>query len=555
MLNRRIGEFLLEAGVITNDQLSEAIATASGGQVKQRLLELGYVTETDIAKNVARQLNISFVDISNYDVNTKAAGMLSGDQMKRYGVIPIDFEESRLVIAMIDPTDIFTIDDLHVLTGQEIIPVVASEHDLRNAINRYATTDDIVEEAISRIDEDEAAGYGGSRFEEKETETAPVVKLVNVVIAEAVRERASDIFIEPQDQDIRVRARIDGVLHEIMRAPKRFQAGIVSRIKIMSGLDIAERRLPQDGRFGLAIDRRVVDFRVATLPTIHGEQIIIRILEKESISINLDDLGFLPDSLERFKESFTKPYGAILITGPTGSGKTTTLYAVLNILNSKERNIITVEDPVEYRMQSVNQVNVNTKTGLTFAAALRSILRQDPDVIMIGEIRDKETATIAVESALTGHLVISTLHTNNAPSALTRLVGMGIEPFLVTSAVDCVVAQRLARKLCGKCKESYVPTEEELMEAGFTPGRDAPGKIYKAAGCSQCANTGYRGRVGLYEVMRMTETIERMLVENASAEDILAVAKVEGLRTLREDGLDKIRLGLTTIEEIMRVTV
>ncbi|MBI4734270.1 MAG: Flp pilus assembly complex ATPase component TadA, partial [Rubrobacteridae bacterium] len=521
MLNRRIGEFLLEAGVISNEQLSEAIATASGGQIKQRLIELGYVTETDIAKNVARQLNINFVDLSDYDVNTKAVGLLTGDQMKRYGVIPIDFEDSRLVIAMIDPTDIFTIDDLHVLTGNEIMPVVASENDLRNAVNKYATTDDIVEEAISSINDDYDVGYGAQKSEEKETEGAPVVKLVNVVIAEAVRERASDIFIEPQEQDIRVRARIDGVLHEIMRAPKRFQAGIISRIKIMSGLDIAERRLPQDGRFGLAIDRRVVDFRVATLPTIHGEQIIIRILEKESISINLDDLGFLPDSLARFKESFTKPYGAILITGPTGSGKTTTLYAVLNILNCKERNIITVEDPVEYRMQSVNQVNVNVKTGLTFAAALRSILRQDPDVVMIGEIRDKETATIAVESALTGHLVISTLHTNNAPSALTRLVEMGIEPFLVTSAVDCVVAQRLARKLCAKCKEIYTPTDAELTEAGFIIGKNAPKEIYRAVGCNQCANTGYRGRIGLYEVMRMTETIERMLVEDASAEDIM----------------------------------
>jgi type IV pilus assembly protein PilB len=555
MLNRRIGEFLLEAGVITQEQLSEAVATATGGQVKQRLLELGYVTEVDIAKNLARQLNINFVDLGEFSPDPGAIGLLTGDQMRRYGSIAIDYEGERLIIAMIDPTDIFTIDDLHVLTGHEIIPVVATETDMRNAINKYSTTDEIVEEAMSSMDEDGDDDIIHFGHDDKETDSAPVVKLVNVVITEAVRERASDIFIEPQENDIRIRARIDGVLHEVMRAPKRFQAGIISRIKIMSGLDIAERRLPQDGRFGLAVDRRVVDFRVATLPTIHGEQIIIRVLEKESISINLDDLGFLPDSLTKFKESFTKPYGAILITGPTGSGKTTTLYAVLNILNSKEKNIITVEDPVEYRMQSVNQVNVNVKTGLTFAAALRSILRQDPDTIMIGEIRDKETATIAVESALTGHLVISTLHTNNAPSALTRLIEMGIEPFLVTSAVDCVVAQRLARKLCPNCKEKYFPTASELKEAGFTPGQDAPAEIYRAVGCQSCSNTGYRGRIGLYEVMRMSETIERMLVENASAEDMLVVAKKEGLKTLREDGLDKVRIGLTTIEEIIRVTV
>ncbi|MDI6716553.1 MAG: GspE/PulE family protein [Actinomycetota bacterium] len=354
---------------------------------------------------------------------------------------------------------------------------------------------------------------------------------------------------------MRVRYRIDGVLHEVMRSMKHIQAGITSRIKIMAGLDIAERRLPQDGRFGLVVDKRPIDLRVATLPTIHGEQVILRILEKDQIMMELDDLGFSPDALERFKKSLIKPYGAILITGPTGSGKTTTLYAVLNMINSKEKNLITVEDPVEYRLPGVNQVQINTKTGLSFASALRSILRHDPDIIMIGEIRDQETASIAIESALTGHLVLSTLHTNNAPATLTRLIEMGIEPFLVGSAIDCIVSQRLARRLCMRCRESYQPTFDELVEAGYKIDGSEPTKLYRAYGCRECGNTGYYGRVGLYEVMVMSEGIERLLVEKASVDEIAELAVSEGMKTLREDGLEKVRMGLTSIEELARVTM
>lgn len=554
MLKRKISDFLVDTGIITKDQLSEATARSCGDDVERQLVDLGYVSETEIAKNFARQLNLGYVDLSGYDINPQAAMLISNEHIRRHNVLPINLQDDCLIVAMADPTNIFAIDDLHVMTGFDITPVVTGETDLVNAINKFCTSDDVVEEAIESISED-FAEIAARSSDELDAEEAPVVKLVKLILTEAVRERSSDIFIEPQEYDLRVRYRIDGVLHEIMRSPKQIQAGIISRIKIMSGMDIAERRLPQDGRFGLVIDKRPIDFRVASLPTIYGEQLVLRVLEKESISINLDDLGFLPQDLERFKESFTKPYGAILITGPTGSGKTTTLYGVLNLINSDASNLITVEDPVEYRLHGINQVQVNAKTGLTFASALRSILRQDPDIVMIGEIRDEETAMIAVESALTGHLVLSTLHTNSAPAALTRLVEMGIEPFLASSAVDCIVAQRLARKLCMKCREQFVPTAVELEGVGYLIDGSEPNVLYRAKGCKACGDTGYHGRIGLYEVMRMSETIERLLVGDVTAEQIEKVAITEGMSTLHQDGLAKAELGWTSIEEVERVTM
>ncbi len=520
----------------------------------QKLLGLEPISEVDVAMNIAKQLHIDFVDLSSFEINPQALSLVSNEHIRRYNLLPIDFDGERLVIAMSDPTNIFAIDDLRVITGYEIVPVVVSDSELQVAINRYSTSNAAVEEAIENIGDHTEQNINHVQFEE-ESEEAPVVKLVNLIVTEAFREGASDIFIEPQENEVRVRYRVDGVLQEVMRSPKHVQAGIISRIKIMAGLDIAERRLPQDGRFGLAIDKKPVDFRVATLPTIHGEQVVLRVLEKDNIMLNLDDLGFLPDSLSRFKESFSKPYGAILITGPTGSGKTTTLYAVLNILNVTERNLITVEDPVEYRLPNINQVQVNTKAGLTFPSALRSILRHDPDIIMIGEIRDEETAIIAIESALTGHLVLSTLHTNTASATLTRLIEMGIEPFLVSSAVDCIVAQRLARKLCTRCKEPYKPTKEALLEAGFKLDGSEPKELHRARGCKFCGNTGYRGRIGLYEVMIISENIERLLVDKATVEEITRTAISEGMRTLHEDGLEKAKAGITSIEEIARVSM
>jgi type IV pilus assembly protein PilB len=388
-------------------------------------------------------------------------------------------------------------------------------------------------------------------------EDAPIVKFVNLLITQAVNDRASDLHVEPTESDLRIRFRIDGVLHEVMRSPRSIQAGVISRLKVMADINIAERRVPQDGRISLKVGGRAIDLRVATLPTVYGEKVVMRILDKGHALLRLEDLGFLPETHERFSSAYHKPYGTILVTGPTGSGKSTTLYATLNILNESHRNIITVEDPVEYRLAGINQVQVHPKAGLTFASALRSILRSDPDVILVGEIRDRETAIIAIEAALTGHLVLSTLHTNSAASTPMRLVEMGVEPFLVTSALDCVVAQRLARRLCDHCKEAYQPSEAELVEAGW-PVDELSGSsdwpvLQRAVGCSSCGKTGYRGRFAIHEVMLVSEEIERMVIERRSTDDIVKVAVMEGMITLREDGLRKVALGQTTLEEIFRV--
>jgi type IV pilus assembly protein PilB len=389
---------------------------------------------------------------------------------------------------------------------------------------------------------------------EAAVEDAPIVKLVQAIMTQAVADRASDVHIEPTEKDVRVRYRVDGVLHEVMHSPKSIQNGLISRLKVMADLNIAEKRVPQDGRVSIRVGTRQLDLRLATLPTVFGEKIVIRILDKSNALLQLSDLGFLDDAYYRYEKAFRKPYGAILVTGPTGSGKSTTLYATLNIVNSPDRHIVTVEDPVEYRLPGVNQIQVNPKAGLTFASALRSILRADPDIILIGEIRDRETAMIAVESALTGHLVLSSLHTNDAPSAITRLTEMEVETFLVASAVDAIVAQRLARKLCEKCRAPYSPDHEELREAGYSEAQlSEVNELYHPVGCTSCSNTGYRGRFGLYEVMPMSEEIERLTVERASSDAIRAVAIQQGMQTLREDGLQKAAAGLTSIEEIARV--
>jgi type IV pilus assembly protein PilB len=379
---------------------------------------------------------------------------------------------------------------------------------------------------------------------------------VNGVISQGVDEGASDIHFEPQDKEMQIRFRVDGVLHEVMSIPKRMQSGVLSRIKVMADIDIAERRIPQDGRIGLIVGGKPIDIRVATMPTVHGEKIVLRLLDKSSVLLDLGDLGFSERALSRFETSYKKPYGAILVTGPTGSGKSTTLYGTLNILNTKDKNIITVEDPVEYRMNGINQTQINPKAGLTFASGLRAILRSDPDIVMVGEIRDKETAQIAIEAALTGHMVLSTLHTNDAPGALTRLTEMGVEPFLTASAIECVLAQRLARKLCPACKESFKPTEEALRMNGFPVEAIKPDTIlYHAKGCPKCSNTGYKGRLGLYEVMLISEAIERLTVERKSADEISRVAQAEGMLSLREDGIEKVLEGKTSMEEIARVIV
>jgi type IV pilus assembly protein PilB len=454
---------------------------------------------------------------------------------------------------MSDPANVYALDDIRTITGRDVLPVVATANDVEAAIQKYAGMDSQVE-AMANIVADASEDDEDAELDFA-VEDAPIVKLVNAIMTQAVGDRASDVHIEPREHDVRIRFRVDGVLIEPMPpAPKNIQNGLISRLKVMADLNIAEKRIPQDGRIPMKVGGRALDLRMATLPTVYGEKVVLRILETSTAMLRLEELGFLEDSFNRFSQSFRKPYGAILVTGPTGSGKSTTMYGTLNILNQIDKNIITVEDPVEYRLHGVNQVQVNVKAGLTFASALRSILRMDPDIVLIGEIRDKETATIAIEAALTGHLVLSSLHTNDAPSAISRLVEMEVETFLVASAIDAVVGQRLARKLCERCRVAYRPDENELYAAGY-PDWLWPEiqELYKGGGCQACANTGFRGRIGLYEVMQMTEEVERLTVERASADAIKAVAVQQGMMTLRDDGLEKVRMGLTSLEEVARV--
>jgi type IV pilus assembly protein PilB len=556
----QLDELLLARGLINDDQLGQARAAAvqTGRSLGRILIEMKFVSEAGLVAVLADQLGLEFVDLGETHLDQSAIALVPEAVARRHNCIPIGFDGDRLVVAMADPANVLAVDDIRAMTKREVKTVVATKADVLTTINRQYRIDraaeTLVEEAAA--EQDAASQDLDAALTQAGAEDAPIIKLVNMLITQAINDRASDIHIEPEDRQVRVRYRIDGVLHEVMSPPKSVQAGISSRLKIMADINIAERRIPQDGRIGLNVQGKQIDIRVATLPTVHGEKIVMRILDKSSVLLELSDLGFLPGNFNRFQESYRKPYGEILVTGPTGSGKSTTLYATLNILNRPEVNIITVEDPVEYRLSGVNQVQTHPKAGLTFASALRSILRADPDIVLIGEIRDGETAQISTEAALTGHLVLSTLHTNDAPSALTRLVEMGIEPYLVASALDCVLAQRLARKLCSRCREAYVPTEEELQVARFPhrPGDELP-KLYRPVGCSACGNTGYKGRMALHEVMTVTEEIEKLTVESASSEAIKRVAVDQGMATLREDGMEKVRLGQTSIEEILRVVV
>ncbi|MFZ5850064.1 MAG: GspE/PulE family protein [Actinomycetota bacterium] len=552
---KQLGDILLDEGMVTADQLAAAYDEheKAGRSLGRVLVERGLLTESQLVAALATQIGLRFVDLTEYPVDGSAVGRVSGPVCRRHTALPIGFEDGRLLLAMADPANVFALDDFRSLTGLEVKPVVATRTDVLAAIDRYYRADSDLDDLTLAMDAGESEEEELSHVREI-VEDAPIVKYVNLLITQAIQDRASDIHLEPTDRDLRVRFRIDGVLHEVMRSPKAIQSGVISRLKIMSDINIAERRVPQDGRLSVAAQGRKVDLRVATLPTVWGEKVVMRILDNSTAMLDLAELGFSEANYERYARSFTKPYGMILVTGPTGSGKSTTLYATLNLVSRPEVNVITVEDPVEYRLAGINQVQTNVKAGLTFASALRSILRSDPDVVLIGEIRDHETAQIAVEASLTGHLVLSTLHTNDAPSAVTRLTEMGIEPFLVGSALDCVLAQRLARRLCTRCKEEYVPTPESLVAARFpwTEGEPLP-VLYRAAGCTVCAKTGYKGRLALHEVMAVTEEVERLAVERASATAIGAVAREQGMRTLRQDGMAKVAAGVTSIDEILRV--
>ena len=553
---RQLGDVLVESGLLTPQQLadSQEQQQRDGSSLGRVLVDRGYLSEAQVVAALAEQIGLQFLDLSESSIDQGAISLIPGVLCRRYTAIPVRLEEDRLVVAMADPSNVFAIDDLRSAAGMDVRAVVSTKADVLAAIDRYYRSEAELGDLSTALDAEEEQEDLSTVHEV--TEEAPIVRFVNLLITQAIQDGASDIHLEPTETDLRVRFRIDGVLHEVMRAPRHIRAGVISRLKIMSDINIAERRIPQDGRLSVTAHGRKIDLRVATLPTVRGEKVVMRILDNSTTRLGLADLGFSQFNYDRYATSFTKPYGMILVTGPTGSGKSTTLYATLNIVNRPEVNIITVEDPVEYRLPGVNQVQTNAKAGLTFASALRSILRSDPDIVLIGEIRDHETAQIAVEASLTGHLVLSTLHTNDAASAVTRLTEMGIEPFLVGSALDCVLAQRLTRRLCAKCKEPYVPSPETLIAAGFPwhDGERVP-TLYRAVGCSLCAKTGYRGRMALHEVMPMTEQLERLTVERGSVASISAAAHAEGMMSLRLDGMSKVLAGHTSLDEVLRVVV
>ncbi len=555
---KRIGHLLYENGSITRDQLKKALeeleAAKSRGEKKlmgQILIELGFTTEEKVTRAIATQAGVDFVSLEKAKIDSAATSLIDPDSARRYRALPVYYENDRLVVAMFDPNDILAIDDIRLITGYEVKPVSVSGSELRAAIEQFSRVsssvmvDDEEEEQQVEYDADEAVSV-----------SKPAVQLANLIFNQAVRDGASDIHIEPQEKSLRIRYRIDGVLHEIMHPPFRLYAPLVSRIKVLGNMDIANRRVPQDGRITLRIDQKVIDFRVASLPTAHGEKLTLRLLDRSARLITLPEMGFPDSQLKLFRSMITKPHGCVLVTGPTGSGKTTTLYAALAEINKVEKHIITVEDPIEYRMEGINQVPVNARAGLTFATGLRSILRNDPDVVMIGEIRDTETARIAIESALTGHLVLTTLHTNDSAGAITRLGEMGIESYLTASSVIAVLAQRLVRLLCKQCRKEYKINRDELLASvpDYPIGQNETfTTLFKPEGCMRCSKTGYRGRKGVYELLIVSEAIKHLALQNHSSGEIAERAVKEGMITLRRDGLYKVKAGLTSLEEVLRV--
>ncbi len=549
---RFLTDVIVDMGLATRRQVDDALESSrvTGTTPERVLLENGSITADALARALAERYGLDHLDLGVFAVDMSAANLVSTTVAKRYQTVPVAFADKRtLLVAMADPSNVLAVDDIAIMTGYEIRVAVAPPDDIANLISRLDRLEDVVGESAEVSEESEDGGEVVALHET--SEDAPVIKLVNQIVGQAVERGASDIHLAPEGRELRVRFRVDGVLQDITTVQRRMAAGVISRIKIMAELNIAEKRLPQDGRVGLVVDGRHIDLRVVTLPSVHGEGAVMRVLDKESVVVELDKLGMADPERERFEKACRETHGAVLVTGPTGSGKSTTLYAALQLLNTPEKNIITVEDPVEYEMAGLTQVQVSSKVGLSFAAGLRAMVRADPDIIMVGEIRDRETAQIAVESALTGHLVLSTLHTNDAPSAITRLIEMGIEPFLVASALDCVVAQRLARMLCPSCKRRTIISAKVLRENGYRARMEL--EAYEPVGCRRCGGSGYRGRVGLYEVMKITPEIQTLALERGAAEALRDVAVAQGMTRLRDDGLLKVRQGRTSMAEIARV--
>ncbi len=558
----RLGEMLVKSKLITDDQLKKALAQQStaGGRLGSNLVKLGFLTEEDITSFLSKQYGVPSINLAHFEIDQSVIKLVPAEIAQKHMVIPINRKGSVLTVAMADPSNIFAIDDIKFLSGFKVEPVVAAETSIKNAINKHYDSAGLVKDILQGFDDREVAtveeGDEGPDVGDlqRATEDAPVVKLVNLILSDAIKKGASDIHIEPYEKSFRVRYRIDGVLYDTMQPPMKLRAAIISRAKIMAQLDIAERRLPQDGRIKIRMGQKEIDFRVSTLPTIFGEKVVLRLLDKSNLQLDMSALGFDPQALQLFEKAILAPHGMVLVTGPTGSGKTTTLYSALHRLNTVETNIMTAEDPVEYNLAGVNQVQMKAEIGLNFAAALRAFLRQDPDIIMVGEIRDYETAEIAIKAALTGHLVLSTLHTNDAPSTVSRLINMGVEPFLVAASTNMILAQRLARKICNSCKEEITVPRQALVDVGFAPDESKGLSCYQGKGCMECNDTGYRGRVALYEVMAITEDIKDAVLQGASVNEMKELGRKHGMKTLREAGLQKIREGMTTIPEIMRVT-
>src|SRR5512140_3532772 len=571
----KLGELLLKAKLINGEQLATALKQQkeSGAKLGETLVRLGLVTEDDTTETLSAQFGVPSINLTHFEIDPNVLKLVPADVARKYNILPVNKTGATLTIAMADPTNVFAMDDLKFMTGYNVEPVVASEIALQHAIDRnYGASHalelkkvmeemssvDTGDSSLEVVEDDEAETIDLEKLVE-EGEEAPVVRLVNIILTDAIKRGASDIHIEPYEKEYRVRYRVDGVLQEVMNPPSKLKEAIASRIKILAKLDIAEKRLPQDGRIKikmkLAGKVKELDYRVSVLPTLFGEKIVCRLLDKDNLMLDMTKLGFEKDSLLRFEKAILRPWGMVLVTGPTGSGKTNTLYSAISRINTPETNIMTAEDPVEFNLPGINQVQMKDAIGLNFAAALRSFLRQDPNIILVGEIRDFETAEIAVKAALTGHLVLSTLHTNDAPSTINRLMNMGIEPFLITASVNLICAQRLVRRVCANCKEPHPMPPQALMQAGYTPDEANEVTPMKGAGCERCNNTGYKGRVGLYEVMEISEELRELILVGASGLELRRKAVDEGMITLRRSGLRKVKDGMTTIEEVVRETV
>jgi type IV pilus assembly protein PilB len=559
---QKLGNFLVREGLITAEQLENALQEqkANGGMLGSNLVKMGFIEEAELMEFLSKQFGVPSTDPSKLDVDSDVIEMIPANIVQKYKIVPISLEGQTLTISMVDPSNIFIIDDIKFLTRKNIRVTVATESSIKLAMDRFYDAGASLEDVMSEFDEEGVDVVdGGEDLDlselESAAEQAPVVKLVNLILVDAIKKMASDIHIEPYEKSFRVRYRIDGVLYEVMKPPMKLKNALISRLKIMSRLDIAERRLPQDGRIKLKTKGKEMDFRVSVLPTLFGEKVVLRLLDKSNLQLDMTKLGFEEKQLANFKEAIYKPFGMVLVTGPTGSGKTTTLYSALSELNKTTENISTAEDPVEFNLGGINQVQIHEAIGLSFAASLRSFLRQDPDIIMVGEVRDFETAEISIKAALTGHMVLSTLHTNDAPSTVNRMLNMGVEPFLVSSAVNLILAQRLSRRICLDCKEELEIPKETLLDLGVPEEEVGGFTCYHGVGCPTCSQTGYKGRIALYEVMPLDEEIKELVLVGASSTEIKREAMRLGMLTLRQSGINKLKEGITTVEEVVRCSV